>query len=146
MLDKQIINSLPCGLAIQGRFAMANAVWLGMIFGPLLFIIGLWMLMFTHNLMKITASIKNSLASFWLIGFVNLLLGLVIVSLYNRWVWNGTLLVTLLGWFMIIRGLFSFFVPRSLIIITMNNYHFLKSMGFIPLLWGLGLIWVAFFM
>lgn len=124
---------------------MQNAVWLSSIFGPLLFILGLWMLMFTNNLMKIIASIKNSLAAFWLIGFVNLLLGLTIVSLYDMWVWNLTLLITILGWFMILRGIATFFIPKSLVIMTMTNYHWLKSMGFIPLIWGVLLCWLAFF-
>ena len=104
------------------------------------------MLMFTNNLMKITASIKNSLAAFWLIGFVNLLLGLTIVSLYDQWVWDVTVWVTLLGWLFIVRGVAALFIPKSLIIMTMTNYHWLKSMGFVPLIWGAILCWLAFFM
>ncbi len=124
---------------------MSNAIWIATVFGPLLFILGLWMLILTPNLIKILVSVKNSLAAFWLMGFINLLLGLFIVSLYNKWVLNGTILVTFLGWALIIRGLLILFIPKLLLISKVKNYRFIKSVGFIPLVWGLGLCWIAFF-
>jgi hypothetical protein len=59
---------------------------------------------------------------------------------------DGYVLVTLLGWVMIIRGVMGLFVPQLLIQLILSNTSFLKVYGIIPLVWGLALSWLAFFM
>ena len=119
-------------------------LFLASVFGPLLFILGIWMLMYTKNLSKITTSLRSSPGSFWMVAFVNLLVGLVIINMYNVWAWDASFFVTLLGWVMTIRGILALFIPKSIIILTMKNEMLLKFMGCIPFVWGLILIWVAF--
>lgn len=119
--------------------------WLASIFGPLLLINGIWCLVYKENLVKIISSIKANPAAFWLFGFLNLFLGLFIISYYNVWDMNMGIFVTLLGWVLLIRGLLSFFAPKTLIAYTMTNPKFIKIFGFIPLIWGVILCWIAFF-
>jgi len=125
---------------------MQNAMWLASIFGPFMTIMGLWMLLYADNLMKVWNAIKNSPASFYFGGVCNLLIGLAILSQYDMWSMDAYVLVTLLGWVMVIRGVMTLFVPQLLIQLTMSNSSFMKVMGIIPLVWGLALCWLAFFM
>lgn len=124
---------------------MQNAMWLASIFGPFMTIVGLWMLLYADNLMKVWNAIKSSAASLYFVGAVNLLIGLTILSQYDMWSWDTHVLVTILGWYSVIRGVMALFVPQ-LYIQIMSNTNFMKIMGIIPLVWGLALSWLAFFM
>jgi hypothetical protein len=125
---------------------MQNAMWLASIFGPLLMIIGVWMLFYHENMVKVCTSCKNTPAVQYLWGVVNVLIGLTILSQYNLWAWNLPLLVTLLGWVTLIRGVMALFVPQLLMKLVMNDPGWLKIKGIIPLIWGFGLCWLAFWM
>ena len=123
---------------------MQSAVWLSSIFGPLLFILGLWMLAYGENLSKVFTSMKNTPSAFYISSVINLLLGLVIISHHNVWMWNATFFLTLLGWVFLIRGIMGLYIPQ--LMFKMMSNSFMKIMGIIPLIWGVILCWVAFFM
>ncbi|MBI3237083.1 MAG: hypothetical protein HYZ48_05240 [Chlamydiales bacterium] len=95
---------------------------------------------------KIVTSIKNTPAIFHLGAMVNLVLGLIIVSQFNMWSASITVLVTLLGWGMILRGVMALFVPQMLIKIMMGKSSNMKTWSFITLIWGILLSWLAFWM
>jgi hypothetical protein len=122
------------------------AMWLASIFGPLLVILGLWMLLYSDNLVKVMGGIKHSPSIFYYSSVFNLLVGFTILSQYDLWGWNALVLVTLLGWFMVIRGIMGLFVPQLLNDLLMGNQNFTRVCGIIPLIWGLVLCWVGFFM
>lgn len=123
---------------------MQNAMWIASIFGPFMVILGLWMLLYSENLTKICNSFKTNPAAFYLMGVFNLLVGLVIINEYNMWAWNKSLLVTVLGWWLLARGVLALFMPQMLIKSSMSNPSFLKISGIIPFIWGIVLCWVAF--
>ena len=123
---------------------MQNALWLASIFGPMLVIMGLWMLLYNDNMVKIIASLKSTPACFYMLGMANLLIGLTIISQYNVWSWDAGFLVTLLGWILILRGILSLFVPQLLIKTTMSHTGNMKYMGLLPFIWGIALAWFAF--
>jgi hypothetical protein len=123
---------------------MDNAIWLATIFGPFLAIIGLWMLVYSDHNNKVIVSIKNTPGLFYYMAFINLLIGLVVVSMYNRWEWNLALLVTLYGWIAIIRGVLAFFVPKLMMDWMMSHRGFMRGCGIVPLVWGLALCWFGF--
>lgn len=122
------------------------AMWLASIFGPLLTILGLWMLLYSDNLMKVMNAIKGSAGIFYYSSVFNLLVGFTVLSQYDLWGWNALVLVTILGWFMVVRGIMGLFVPQLLMDILMGNPNFTRVCGIIPLIWGLALSWVGFFM
>ena len=122
------------------------AMWLASIFGPLLVILGLWMLLYSDNLMKVMSAIKGSAGIFYYSSVFNLLVGFTVLSQYDLWGWNALVFVTILGWFMVIRGIMGLFVPQLLMDILMGNPGFTRVCGIIPLIWGLILSWIGFFM
>lgn len=123
-----------------------NAMGLASIFGPLLMILGIWMLFYHENMVKVCTSCKNTPSVQYLWGVVNMLIGLTILTEYNFWAWNLPLLVTLLGWLTLIRGVMALFVPQLLMKLVTNDPGWLKIKGIIPLIWGFGLCWLAFWM
>ena len=125
---------------------MDSAMMVASIFGPLLGIVGLWMLLYGDNVVKITTSMKNSPAAQYASAFYNLLLGLFIINAYNVWDWNVFFFVTLLGWAMFIRGVLGLFMPQLVVQWFMTRSAWMKTMGIIPFVWGLILTWIGFYM
>lgn len=123
---------------------VSEALSIASIFGPLLVVLGLWMLLFTENLTKVWNSLKASPCSFYQMAVLNLLFGLFIVNHFNAWIWDKLFLVTLLGWVLILRGALALFIPQLFIKISMTSPSRAKKVGLIPLVWGLVLCWVAF--
>ncbi len=123
---------------------MTSALMIARIFGPFLAIIGLWMLLFGAHAAKILSSIKNSPSAQYSSAVINLLLGLTIISSYNRWTPTLMVFVTLLGWVMFIRGVLGLYAPH-VISNTVCSTKCAKLIGIIPLIWGLILIWLGYY-
>ena len=121
-----------------------SAVSIAGVFGPFMVIMGLWMLLFSDNMVKIWGSLKSTPSVFFLMGLINLLFGLLILNGYSDWSWSKQTLVTLLGWCLVIRGIMALFLPQILVKYTMTNVKNAKVIGLIPLIWGVVLCWIAF--
>ncbi len=122
------------------------AMWLASILGPFLVIVGLWMLLYSDQYTKVLSAIKNSAGLFYISSIYNLLIGFTVLSQYDLWGWNLLVLVTLLGWVMVIRGVMGLFVPSLLMDLLMGKHGFAKVLGILPLVWGVFLSYVGFFM
>jgi hypothetical protein len=122
------------------------AMWLASIFGPFLVILGLWMLLYCDQYTKVLSGIKGSAGLFYMNSVFNLLIGFTVLSQYDLWGWNLLVLVTLLGWVMVIRGIMGLFVPQLLMDILMGKHGYAKILGIIPIVWGVFLSYVGFFM
>ncbi len=119
---------------------------LAQIFGPFLAIVGLWMLIYGENVVKIMTSMKNSPSALYFSAVVNLLIGIVIINNFNMWDWQPMLVLTLVGWVMILRGVLGLFMPKLIIEWLMTNTSCMKTMGIVPFVAGLILIWTAYYM
>ena len=125
---------------------MQQAMFLASIFGPFLMIMGIWKLFYHGNVVKVATSVKNTPGIMNICGVINLLLGLTIVNQYNVWMWNLALLLTLLGWFFLLRGLLFYFMPQCLHHKKLSTAACIKVKGVIALVWGFGLCCLAFWM
>ena len=122
------------------------AMWLASIFGPLLVILGLWKLLYSDVLLKVVTTVKNSAGLMYYSSVIYMWIGFTVLSQYDLWDMNVLVLVTLLGWVMIVRGILGLFIPHMLINMYLGNVGFTKVCGIIPLVWGIVLCWVGFFM
>lgn len=123
---------------------MQNAMSLGGIFGPFLIILGIWMLFYHANMMKVFTSIRSTPGVLYTLGIVNLLVGLTVLNLFNKWILDLSILVTLFGWLILLRGLLGLFAPQFLYKKIMSDKKTFKIKGVIVLLWGIGMTWLAF--
>jgi len=122
-----------------------GAIKLSRVFGPFLVIMGIWLLSFQGRFTKIAATIKANPAILYIGGIFNLLLGLFIVNTYNVWVMHLSVLVTLLGWVFLIRGILIFFATDMVTRVTYAaNGGFFNIARIIFLIWGIALCWLGF--
>lgn len=124
---------------------MQNAIWLASVFGPFLMILGIWMLFYHDNMVKIGHSFKNVPGLCYVASIINILVGLTALVMFNEWIIDLSLLVTLFGWFILIRGIMGLFIPDVLIKLATDT-GWMKIKGIVPLIWGFGLCWLAFWM
>jgi hypothetical protein len=122
---------------------MDNAVWLATIIGPLLTVVGLWAIIFQHDVLKVWQSMKSTPSAFYMSGTMNLLVGLTVLSLYNEWSKEIAVLITLFGWVLVVRGLLAFFFPHTLMRIAERIAKGFQYLSFLLLVWGLALVWFA---
>lgn len=70
---------------------------------------------------KIVEDFERSAGLTFVTGFITLILGMLLVNYHNIWVKNWTLLITLIGWTALIKGLWLIAFPRS--ISRFKNYY-----------------------
>lgn len=121
-----------------------SAIMIAKIMAPFLIILGIWFLVCKDFLAKLRASSDKARGILYFAALMNLLVGLIIVNFYNVWVWDMTLSVTLLGWYATIRGLYMLFMPDRFLEGKSLNKGIMKVYGFLPLIWGIILLWTIF--
>ncbi len=90
--------------------------------------------------------LESSKALFWFIGFVAALIGAVILALYSAWGFNWRVLITILGWLSLLKGIAITLFPDSL----MSFYKKFKASGIIlfsgviAIIFGVILLYKAF--
>ena len=77
-------------------------------------------------------------------GYITLLMGLVTVILHNVWAWNWTLVITILGWSTLIKGISKIGFPEQ---IHKQAQRFKKKQwlsAIFMILLGAFLLWTSF--
>lgn len=108
------------------------------VFGPVMIIFGLARLFCAPQQREIEESVKKTPALVWMGALLGLFFGLLIVNVYNIWAWNMAVLVTILGWFFIIRAIFMILFPQKMIQLIDNRA--LNIIGStVAVIWGIAL-------
>lgn len=123
-----------------------TALWLASIFGPTLVILGLWKLLYSDSFLKVLNSVKISAGLLYYSSVAYIWVGLTVLSQYDMWDMTSFVFVTILGWFMVARGILGLFAPQLLIDMYFKRPGCAKICGLISLAWGIVLSWIAFFM
>ena len=95
-------------------FGMELTYFLAQLIGLYCVIVGVVMLLRKKMFMEILSEFYRSPAALFLAGFIAMLLGLLMVLSHNYWS-AGTLalVVTLVGWIALLKGLWIIFFPHS---------------------------------
>ena len=125
---------------------MELAIWLASILGPVFAIIGLWMLVRTHDVEKVWSSFKSTPGLVYVAAFVNLILGLTVLSLYHTWSWNLAVVVTIVGYLQFLRGVAILFAHDWMLRLhaKLLKRENVRVFGCGPFILGLLLCWYAF--
>jgi hypothetical protein len=87
-------------------------------------------------------------AALYTLGIGGVIAGLAIVVTHNVWTRGlGPLVVTLCGWFMLVRGLLMLFVPTEMLTRLAAASHYTEYFylyAAVPLVIGLYLCWLGF--
>jgi hypothetical protein len=106
--------------------AMPTSLFIAKLMGPILCAIGLSVLINEKSFRAMAKELLGSDALIYLFGILDLLLGLVLVLVHNMWVWDWRVIITLIGWVSIVRGLVRIlFVP----IVRKNGPRIIKKQG-----------------
>jgi uncharacterized membrane protein len=63
---------------------------------------------------KIIEDFKNSQGLTYISGFMTLVLGMILVTYHNIWVKNWTVLITIVAWISLFKGIMLIIFPQSI--------------------------------
>jgi hypothetical protein len=90
---------------------MQTSIFLAKLMGPILLVAGIAMLVNRKELDALAQELLRSRALLFLLGLIDLAIGLAIVLTHNVWVGDWRLIITLLGWLLIVRGAVRVLIP-----------------------------------
>jgi uncharacterized membrane protein HdeD (DUF308 family) len=80
------------------------SIFLARLLGPLLLLAGIGLFINPRVFRTMATEVVGSITLIYLFGFIDLAAGLAIVLTHNVWVASWRVLITLIGWLLLIRG------------------------------------------
>lgn len=126
----------------------ANAIKIAAVIGPVFLVLGVSFLLYMKTWQKIMTNWLKNHYELIALMVVQLVLGIIVVNMYNVWELNIWLLVTLAGWAMILKGIVYLVIPGPMIkwalqVVKMTPVLSLSSL--VMILWGGILSYYAYF-
>jgi hypothetical protein len=97
----------------KGQDIMPTSIFLAKLLGPILLVAGIAMLINRKQLDALVQELLRSPLLLILLGVIDLAIGLAIVLTHNVWVADWRIIITLLGWLLIVRGAVRMLVPEQ---------------------------------
>jgi hypothetical protein len=91
---------------------MQTSIFLARLLGPLLLLTGTGIVLNPKSFRTIAGEVVRSVTLVYLFGFMDLAAGLAIVLTHNVWVASWRVLITLIGWLLLIRGAVRIVAPE----------------------------------
>ena len=91
---------------------MDTSILLAKIIGPLFLVVGVGIFINLEHYRRLVVDFGASPLSIYMAGTTALLLGLLIVAYHNVWEWRWPVLITLLGWAVLIKGAVRILAPK----------------------------------
>jgi hypothetical protein len=119
--------------------------YLAEVWGISIVVVCLALLIKDGHLKKFYASLETE-DNFFLWGFISLVIGIGMVLAYNVWTWNWQIIITLLGWTALAKGLFLLFVPETIktFVKKINYQRWMPFWLMIMLFLGLAITYLGF--
>ena len=98
------------------------------------------------HLEKLRQSFLENLALTWICGVITLILGLLVVVEHNIWSRDWRIIITLIGWVTLAKGLFLLVFPLKMFQVGSRTFRTMSLIGpFVLFLLGTYLSYVVFF-
>ena len=91
---------------------MQTSIFLAKLLGPILLVVGGALLVNRKDLDALAQELLRSRLLLFLFGLIDLAIGLAIVLTHNVWVADWRLIITLLGWLLMVRGAVRILIPE----------------------------------
>ena len=91
---------------------MQTSIFLARLLGPLLLLAGAGIVLNPKSFRTMAGEVVRSVTLVYLFGFMDLAAGLAIVLTHNVWVASWRVLITLIGWLLLIRGAVRIVAPE----------------------------------
>ena len=93
---------------------MQASIFIARLLGPLLLVVGIGILVNPRAFRTMALEVVGSISLIYLFGFIDLAAGLAILLTHNVWIANWRVIITLLGWVLLIRGAARVLIPDQL--------------------------------
>jgi hypothetical protein len=124
---------------------MATSVFLARLLGPLLLAVGIGILINPKPFHTMAGEVVRSVTLVYLFGLLDFAAGLAIVLTHNVWAANWRVLITLIGWLMLIRGAVRILAPEAIMGFAANLVRNRRMMPVVAAVTGLlGLVFCYF--
>ncbi|MDE3046694.1 MAG: hypothetical protein KGJ02_08675 [Verrucomicrobiota bacterium] len=126
---------------------MCYSTFLAQVIGLYLFLMSISMLLNQERYKKLCGSFLNDHPLMMVSGAVGLILGLLVVVTHNVWVSDWPLLITLIGWVVLLQGMMKlcFVDAYTRLVKNMDSRFGCVLVSWIWLLVGVYLIYVGFY-
>jgi hypothetical protein len=99
-----------------------SAMMISTVLAPVLIVFGLSHILYAGVWTKLFKGWAKDHTTLLPVMLMLLIFGLIVVNLYNVWTWNVWLLVTLMGWGMLLKGALYFLLPGSWLTGTIKSF------------------------
>ncbi|MFZ2315351.1 MAG: hypothetical protein WAW86_06820 [Gammaproteobacteria bacterium] len=126
---------------------MNKSIFLGRVLGIYLIIISLSMLLQMQVFFERVNALIGNPALMFVVGFFTLILGVLVVVGHNVWRWDWRVLITIIGWLILLKGASIIFYPQFIDHATalfIQNMTVAYVVGGIDLLLGVVLCYFGF--
>jgi hypothetical protein len=93
---------------------MQASIFLARLIGPIFLISGASFLLNRRGLKAMATEVMGSMVLVYLFGLIDFVAGLAIVLTHNVWAANWRILITLLGWLLLLRGVVRVLIPERI--------------------------------
>jgi hypothetical protein len=93
---------------------MATSIFLAKLLGPILVLAAVAVFVNRKSMDALAREILGSHALLFLLGFLDFASGLAIVLTHNVWVADWRVIITLIGWLLLVRGLVRTLIPDQI--------------------------------
>lgn len=116
---------------------METSIFVAKIVAVLYIATGLGMIINTKYFKKAMKEMYKSHVAAFLGGIMALAVGVVLVSVHNVWVMEWPVLITLIGWAALLKGVFLFLAPKQMLKNSKFVIDKMQLIGFGALIFGL---------
>lgn len=125
---------------------MCLSIFFAQLIGLYLVIVSLGVLIHHHRYRRVTHEFLTNHALVAISGNLGLLMGLVILVMHHVWVANWPVVITIIGWFLVLRGILAIFLPA---VFVKYSKELIERRGFYLCSWvcflvGVYLLWLGF--
>jgi hypothetical protein len=127
---------------------MDASVFLAKLLGPALVVVGAGLLLNRAAYQAAAEEVLKTRSLLYLFGLIAFLGGLAVVLTHNVWEWRWPVIITVLGWFMLIRGTLRIVIPQQVgdlaSKILARTPNLLPVSGVILVALGAILVWMGY--
>ncbi|MDP2642353.1 MAG: hypothetical protein Q8P62_00735 [Candidatus Peregrinibacteria bacterium] len=97
---------------------MENSIFIAKMFSVFYVVVGFGMLVNYSSFKKMVTEMMKSASLLYFGGIMALVAGFLIVNSHNLWVKDWTVIITVLGWAALLKGIFLIVFPKALAFLT----------------------------
>lgn len=116
---------------------MENSILLARFIGPYIIVIGIGLLLNLKYYQRVMEGFFKDPALVYITGLITFVVGLAVVLFHNIWAMDWRVIITLLGWNVLIKGIVLVVFPAAAAKITDK---FVKNIKLVAIPWGIMLI------